>query len=261
MKKPDNYLEYNRDAWNHQVRNGNRWTVPFSDDVIEAAKKGQINLVLTPQRVVPPHWYAPKGSKVLGLASGGGQQGPVLAAAGYDVTIFDNSSAQLEQDRIMSEKFNLGIKTVQGDMADLTVFADETFDMIFNPCSTGFVPDVVKVYAEAARVLKKGGIFMTGFIKPVYYLFDIKLAEKGIFTLKYKSPYSDLESLDESELNFFLEQNEPVVFGHSMEAHINGQLKAGLQFTEIMEDTWGENNAADRYFPSFIAARAVKSFG
>ncbi len=259
MKKPDNYLEYNRDAWNHQVRNGNRWTIPFSDDVIEAAKNGHINLVLTPQRVVPAHWYAPKGSKVLGLASGGGQQGPVLAAAGYDVTIFDNSSGQLQKDEQMSDKFQLGIKTVEGDMADLSAFDDETFDMIFNPCSTGFVPDVVKVYAEAARVLKKGGIFMTGFIKPVYYLFDIKLVEKGIFTLKYESPYSDLDSLDELELNFFLEQNEPVVFGHSMEAHINGQLKAGLQLTELMEDTWGENNPADRYFPSFIATRAVKS--
>ncbi|MDQ3049923.1 MAG: class I SAM-dependent methyltransferase [Bacteroidota bacterium] len=260
MKKPENYLSYNREAWNHQVRSGNRWTVPFSDEVIEAAKKGVMNLVLTPQRIIPENWYAPKGSKVLGLASGGGQQGPVLAAAGYDVTIFDNSSGQLLKDQQMSDKFQLGIKTVEGDMADLSVFENETFDMVFNPCSTGFVSDVIKVYAEAARVLKKGGIFMTGFTKPVYYLFDIKLAEKGIFTLKYESPYSDLESLDEPELNFFLEQNEPVVFGHSLEAHFNGQLKAGLQITEIMEDTWGDNNPVDRHFPCFMATRAVKSF-
>jgi SAM-dependent methyltransferase len=260
MEKPNDYLEYNRNAWNHLVSSGNQWTIPAGDDVIVAARKGMVNIVLTPTKPVPANWYPAKGSKVLGLASAGGQQGPVLAAAGFDVTIFDNSPAQLEQDRIMSEKFNLSIKTVQGDMADLSVFADESFDLVFNPCSTCFVPDVIQVYKEAARVLKKGGIFMTGFTKPVYYLFDIALAEKGIFTLKYESPYSDLTSLSDDELKFFLDQNEPVVFGHSLEAHINGQLKAGLQITEIMEDNWGGNNPIDKYFLPFVATRAVKSF-
>jgi len=260
MERPKDYLEYNRNAWNQQVRSGNQWTVPVSEEVIAAARNGVVNIVLTPVKPVPANWYPAKGSKVLGLASAGGQQGPVLAAAGYDVTIFDNSPAQLEQDRLMSEKYNLGIKTVQGDMADLSAFSDESFDFVFNPCSTGFVPDVVKVYKEASRVLKKGGIFMTGFTHPVYYLFDVALVEKGIFTLKYQSPYSDLTSLNDEELKFFLDQNEPVVFGHSLEALINGQLQAGLQITDLMEDNWGGNNPVDKHFPPFIATRAVKSF-
>lgn len=259
MKKPENYLLYNREAWNHQVRSGNRWTRPVSDELIALARTGKYNVVLTPQKAIPHHWFPAKGSKLLGLASGGGQQCPLFAAAGFDVTSFDNSSEQLKQDELVAQKHNLNIKTFQGDMADLSVFKDETFDVVFNPCSTAFVPDVVRVYKEAARVLKKGGIFMTGFTKPVYYLFDIKLAEKGIFTLKYKSPYSDLESLDEYELNSFLEQNEPVVFGHSLEAHIDGQLKSGLMLTDLFEDTWGENNPIDQYFPPFVATRAVKT--
>ncbi len=136
MEKPSDYLEYNRNAWNHLVRSGNQWTIPASDDVIAAARNGVVKIVLTPVRPVPDNWYPAKGSKVLGLASAGGQQGPVLAAAGFDVTIFDNSPEQLKQDQMMSEKFNLGIKTVQGDMADLSVFADETFDLEFNTGST-----------------------------------------------------------------------------------------------------------------------------
>src|SRR5688500_15036207 len=195
MQRPTNYLEYNRSAWNKQVAKGNRWTVTVSDEEISAARKGDLKIVLTPIKLVPENWFPPKGGKVLGLASGGGQQGPLLAAYGYDVTIFDNSDAQLKQDEMMSDKFHLGIKTIRGDMANLSVFEDNSFDMVFNPLSTAFVPDVVKVYREAARVLKKGGVFMTGFTKPVYYLFDIALAEKGIFTLKYESPYSDLHSL------------------------------------------------------------------
>jgi len=258
MSKPKNYLEYNRNAWDHQVRTGNRWTIPVGEEEIEKARKGEWSVVLTPNAKVPREWFPDKGAKVLGLASAGGQQGPVLAAAGYEVTIFDNPSEQLGQDQKVSKKYNLGIKTVQGDMADLSVFKNKSFDCVFNPCSTGFVPDVVKVYREAARVLKPGGIFLTGYTNPVYYLFDVMLVERGIFTLKYSSPYSDLDSLDEEELKFFTDKNEPVVFGHSWDAHINGQIQAGLHITEIIEDNWGEGNPIDKYFPAFIASRAVK---
>jgi len=258
MERPKNYLEYNKSAWNNLVKSGNRWTIPFSDIIIQSARNGDWKIVLTPSLKVPHDWFKASGKKLLGLASGGGQQCPVLSAAGFDVTVFDNSQEQLNQDNLMAEKHSLDIKTVQGDMADLSVFADESFDIVFNPCSTCFVPDVRKVYKEVARILKKGGVFMTGFTKPVYYLFDVKLAETGVFTLKYTSPYSDLASLDDEELKFFLDQNEPVVFGHSLEDHINGQIQAGLEITEIGEDSWGGDNPMDKYFPAFVATRAVK---
>lgn len=258
MSRPQNYLEYNRNAWNHQAKSGNRWTLPFSDEVIEMARKGEWQIVLTPFKPVPMKWFTPPGTKVLGLAAAGGQQCPVLAAAGYEVTVFDNSPEQLLQDQKMAEKHRLNIKTVQGDMADLSAFADESFDMVFNPCSIGFVPDVVAVFKEVARVLKKGGVFMTGFVKPVYYLFDVKLVEEGIFTLKYSAPYSDLDSLSDEELNMFVSKNEPVVFGHSLEAIIDGQLQSGLSLTNLYEDTWGEGNPIDKYFPAFVGTRAVK---
>lgn len=253
------YLDYNRKAWNHLVRSGNKWTQPVSDDIIAAAKEGKWNLILTPTKSVPQSWYAAPGSRVLGLASGGGQQGPVLAAAGYDVTIFDNSPAQLEQDHLVATRHGLKLTTIQGDMADLSVFPDASFDMIFNPCSTAFTPDVRRVYKEAARVLKPKGIFMTGFTQPFYYLFDVRLVENGIFTVKYHQPYSDLESLSDEELKVFTDQSEPVVFGHSLEDHFQGQMDAGLFMTAMYEDIWGGENPADKHFPSFIALRAVKN--
>lgn len=258
MDKHSGYLDYNRDAWNHQVRSGNRWTTPFSDQTIAMAREGKWEVLLTPKTPVPQHWFPAAGSKLLGLASAGGQQCPVFAAAGYQVTVFDNSPEQLSQDRLMAEKHGLDIRTEQGDMADLSVFADNSFDVVFNPCSTCFVPDVKKVYSEVARVLRPGGVFMTGFTNPVYYLFDIKLAEEGIFTLKYHTPYSDLESLSKPELDSFLEKNEPLVFGHSLGDLLNGQLQAGLTLTDIFEDHWGDNNPIDRFMPAFMAARAVK---
>ena len=65
-----------------------------------------------------------------GLASGGGQQCPVFAAAGANVTSFDASDEQLARDREVAEREGLTIRTVQGFMHDLSVFAGDSFDAI-----------------------------------------------------------------------------------------------------------------------------------
>ena len=128
---------YNRHAWDRQVEKGNRWTLPVGPDVIAAARRGDWQLVLTPTRPVPREWF-PKlaGEAVLCLASGGGQQAPVLAAAGAVVTVLDNSPAQLAQDRLVAERERLDIQTLLGDMADLSAFADGAFGLIFHPWQT-----------------------------------------------------------------------------------------------------------------------------
>ena len=125
---------YNRQAWNNEVEQGNPWTVPVSPEVIAAARRGEWSLLLTPTRPVPRAWYPElSGTEVLCLASGGGQQGPVLAAAGARVTVLDNSPRQLEQDRRVAEREGLALRLIEGDMADLSVFSDESFGLVFHP--------------------------------------------------------------------------------------------------------------------------------
>jgi SAM-dependent methyltransferase len=259
MERNFNPVEYNRMAWDSLVKAGNRWTIPCKEVEIESAKSGVLDLILTPSKIVPDHWYPPVGSRVLALASGGGQQVPLLAAAGYQVVSFDNSAAQLNQDAITANRFGLHVECIQGDMNDLSIFPESTFDAVFNPCSTGFIPDVANVYKQVGRVLRKGGRLMTGFVKPVYYLFDIDLLEKGEFKLKYQQPYSDLQSLDDDELFRFVGSNEPVVFGHSMTAHLKGQMDAGLQLVDMFEDYWGEEHPIDKHFPSFMATLSIRA--
>lgn len=100
-----NVFEFNQRAWDQLVASGNRWTVPVSEEDIAKARKGDWRLVLTPSLPVPDTWF-PKleGCRVLCLASGGGQQGPILAAAGAEVTVFDASEKQLAQDRLVTER-------------------------------------------------------------------------------------------------------------------------------------------------------------
>jgi ubiquinone/menaquinone biosynthesis C-methylase UbiE len=217
-------------------------------------KKGIWSIVLTPNKTVPHDWFPDlKGLKILGLASGGGQQGPILATLGADVTIFDNSERQLEQDQILSDKFDLGIKTVQGDMKDLSAFEDNSFDLIFNPCSIVFVDNVLPIWKECFRVLKPGGILMTGLINPISFQID----EESL-KLVYKQPFSDLHSLPPEELEELKNNKEALAFGHTLTDQIGGQLDAGFMVTAMFEDTWDVDHKMDEFLPSFIATRAVK---
>ena len=247
-------VEHNKSAWDNYVDKKDRWTIPASEKELEEARNGNWGIVLTPVKKVPKDWFPPfKGLKILGLASGGGQQGPILATLGADVTIFDNSEKQLQQDEILSNKFNLGIKTVQGDMRDLSVFEDNSFDLIFNPCSIVFVDDVLPIWKECYRVLKPGGVLMTGLINPIIFQLDDESLK-----LIYKQPFSDLHSLPKEKLEKLKEENEALVFGHSLSDQIGGQLDAGFTITAMFEDIWDDVNVMDDYLPSFIATRAVK---
>ena len=247
-------VKHNKSAWDSYVEKKDRWTIPVKDEELKNVRNGNWGIVLTPNKPVPKDWFPPlNGLKVLGLASGGGQQGPILATLGADVTIFDNSEKQLQQDIIVSEKFNLDIKAVQGDMKDLTVFADNSFDLIFNPCSVVFVDNVLPVWLECFRVLKPGGVLMTGLINPI----ALQLDEESL-KLIYKQPFSDLYSLSKEALETLKKENEPLVFGHSLTDQIGGQLDAGFALTAMFEDNWDVENIRDDYFPSFIGTRAVK---
>ena len=250
---------YNREAWNREVESGqNRWSQPVSSEVIAKAKHGEFSILLTENIPVPQRWFPRlKGADVLCLASGGGQQGPVLAAAGANVTVFDNSPRQLERDRFVAERDDLNIKTVEGDAADLSMFADECFDLVFNPVSTAFIPDVRPVWRESYRVLRPDGILMTGFMNPVHYIFDWHKMDEGIFEATYSIPYSDLTSLPQEVLEEILERGQPLEFGHSLTDLIGGQCDAGFVITDMYEDImldW----PASKYHPSYIATRARK---
>lgn len=251
-----NVTNYNKIVWDRYVATKVRWTIPVSKADIENARKGIWNIVLTPTKPVPHTWFPNlNGLKILGLASGGGQQGPILAAAGADVTIFDNSENQLNQDRKLSAAFNLNIKTIQGDMKDLSVFADKSFDVVFNPCSVVFTDDVIPVWKECYRVLKTGGILMTGLINPIIY--QLK-QDNEPFPLIYKQPYSDISSLPKEELDELIKNQETLEFGHTLTEQIGGQLSAGFLITDFFEDDWNGEKIIDQYLPSFFATRAIK---
>jgi SAM-dependent methyltransferase len=249
---------YNEETWDREVERGNQWSVPVGPEVIEAARRGRWEILLTDSKPVPKAWFPEMGAaEVLRLASGGGQQAPVLAAAGARVTVFDNSPGQLAQDRLVAERESLDLRTVQGDMRDLSVFADGSFDLVFHPVSNLFVPEVRPVWAEAFRVLRRGGTLLAGFLNPAVYIFDLDLADTtGELRVKYELPYSAVTSLGGEELGPQIERGEPLEFGHTLEDQIGGQIDAGFVISGFYEDRHRDPIAA--YMPTFVATRATK---
>lgn len=254
-------LEHNRRAWNRESLSGaSRWCQPVSRDVIAAARRGDWQVILTPTRPVPGHWFGDlAGARVLCLASGGGQQAPVLAAAGARVISFDASDEQLARDALVAERDALDVRTVRGDMADLGSFDDGSFDLVFHPVSNVFAADVLPVWRECRRVLRAGGRLLAGFMNPAYYLFDHESVDAGgPLQVTFELPYADVSHLDEGRLQQRIEHGDALEFGHSLDTQIGGQLAAGFVIAGFYEDHW--DTAAtplDRYMPTSMATLAI----
>ena len=259
MNKPTlNIRDYNRYAWNRQVDNHNKFTIPVDSQTIAAARKGDFSVLLTETRPVPHEWFPPfPGLELLGLACGGGQQGPVFAALGAHVTIFDNSPAQLMQDREVAVREKLEIRTIEGDMRDLSIFKNESFDLVFHPVSNVFCPDVLPVWKETIRILRPGGLLLAGLANPIYYMFGTHADEQKDLRVRFAIPYSDLRDLEPAELDICIEEGIPLEFGHSLTDLIGGQIDAGFSITGFYEDVCPDSPIC-KFHPVYIATRAIK---
>lgn len=252
-------VAHNRSAWDRQAAAGDQWTRGVSPEMVSAARKGDLSgVVLIGHKPIVRDWLPAdlQGVRILGLAAGGGQQGPLLAAAGAVVTIFDNSPAQLERDREVAEREGLSLETVLGDMRDLSAFDDESFEVVLNPVSNLFCPELGPVWRECYRVLRPGGSLLTGFLNPDLYVFDADaLDERGEFVVRHALPYSDTESLTAEELAD--RADWPLEFSHTMTEQIGGQAAAGFAIVGF-DEAPHHSNASARYMPGYYATRALK---
>jgi SAM-dependent methyltransferase len=152
------------------------------------------------------------------------------------------------------------METVEGDMRDLSVFPDGSFDLIVHPVSNVFVPEVKPVWLEAYRVLRPGGSLLSGFDNPVIYLFDEAAYDRGELVVANTIPYSDAESLTPEELETYRREGTPLEFSHTLDDQIGGQLEAGFVITGFYEDRCPpqDNDLLSKYLATFIATRALK---
>ena len=169
------YQDENAAVIDRWITDGWEWGKPIDRQTYMQAQNGQWSVLLTPTKTVPREWFGElKGKKILGLASGGGQQMPIFTAAGAECTVLDYSEKQLESERVVAERENYRINIVRADMSKPLPFADAAFDIIFHPVSNCYIEKVEPVFKECFRVLKKGGILLCGLDIGMNYIVDQK---------------------------------------------------------------------------------------
>ncbi len=148
----------NRRAWDERVRRQAAHTSPVTRAELE-----------NPYALIDDlGWLGGnvRGRRVLCLAAGGGRHSVLFAAAGADVTVVDLSPAMLEIDRERAAAFGLKLKTVETSMDDLAELGDSAFDVVIQPVSTCYVPDLRPVYGEVARVTAAHGLYISQHKQP-----------------------------------------------------------------------------------------------
>jgi SAM-dependent methyltransferase len=257
----DAVVAHNRLAWDREVGSGNEWTVPVGPEVIAAARAGEWSVVLIGHEPVPADWIPAslRDVDVLCVASGGGQQGPVLAAAGARVTVLDNSPSQLAQDQLVATREGLSLRTVLGDMRDLSAIGDATFDLVFQPVSNVFCPELEPVWRAAHRVLRPGGTLLAGFMNPDIFIFDADASQnRGELVVRHSLPYSDIADLEPAERERLWGAHAPLEYSHTLTAQIGGQLAAGFVITGFSELPH-HDDATAAFMPGYFATRAWKA--
>lgn len=246
------YQDINKETIDRWVEEGWEWGKPISHEDYVKAKNGEWKVFLTPTVAVPKDWFGDlKGKKILGLASGGGQQMPIFQALGADCTVLDYSSKQIESELKISERESYQIQAIEGDMTKRLPFEDKSFDLVFHPVSNCYVEDVYHVFNEAYRVLKKGGLFLAGLNNEINYIVDQD--EKEIV---FKMPFNPLK--DEKARAYMEQEDAGMQFSHNMTEQIGGQLKSGFTLLDLYEDTNGFGRLHDLNIKSYIVTKAVK---
>ena len=253
------YTDINAKTIDKWVADGWCWGEPITHEVYAKALLGDWSVLLTPSKSVPHEWFLPclkdnklAGARLLGLASGGGQQMPVFAALGAECTVLDYSDKQLESEKLVSEREGYSINIVKADMTKRLPFDDESFDLIFHPISNCYIEDVYHVWRECFRVLRRSGVLLAGMDNGINFLFSDHDADPLVVTDKV--PFNPLK--DWALYDKYVE-TDGVQFSHTMEEQIGGQLKAGLMLTDLYEDREPEGRLG-QHFPQYIATRAIK---
>jgi SAM-dependent methyltransferase len=214
---------HNRRAWDRLVDERQRHTRPardedFTEPLAAVNADGWLGESIT-------------GKRVLCLAAGGGRQSALYAAAGAIVTVVDLSPAMLALDRQVAGERNLNLRTIETSMDDLSMLAPAEFDIVIQPVSTCYVPDVCRVYRELARVTSPGGLYISQHKQPASLQADVQPSAHGYVLVEPYYRQGPLPQVAGSQ------HREPgtLEYLHRWEELLGGLCRAGFVIEDLIE--------------------------
>ncbi|MGD9720678.1 MAG: class I SAM-dependent methyltransferase [Pirellulales bacterium] len=246
--------EHNRQAWDARVRQAARFTRPAPDEEFQNPLSA----------IDGAGWLGPSiaGKRVLCLASGGGRQGALYAAAGAQVTVVDISAEMLALDRQVAAERGLKLRTVEASMTDLSALQPASFEIVIQPVSTCYVPDVLVAYREVARVTAPGGLYISQHKQPASLQTSVTPSPRGYeITEAYDrtGPLPPVEGSPHREAG-------TLEFLHRWEALLGGMCRAGFVIEDVLEPVHADRTAAigsfghrSRYVPPYVRIKARRT--
>ncbi len=247
------YTDINAQTINRWIDQGWQWGQPIDHQTYVEATKGNWSVLLTPTKPVPQDWFNNlKGKKILGLASGGGQQMPIFSALKAKCSVLDYSIKQIESEHLVAKREGYQIDARLFDITNPLPYADNTFDMIFHPVSNCYIENVLAIWQECHRVLKPNGTLMAGLDNGFNFLFDDNDETKIVHSL----PFNPLKNPD--HMQALKKDDSGIQFSHTLEEQIRYQIKVGFKIIDLYEDYNGDGFLHQHRVPTFWATLAQK---
>ncbi len=243
--------EHNRRAWNRRAASGARFTQAAPDDYFRDPRA----------QLDSRGWLAADlaGRRVLCLGAGGGRQSPLFAALGARVTVVDLSGEMLAIDRAVAHERGLDLQAVETSMDDLSMFPPASFDIVWQPVSTCYVPDLLAVYQAVARVTVAGGLYVSQHKQPTSLQADAAPAAEGYLV---RWPYHERGPLPPVAGSQHREEGT-LEFLHRWEELIGGLCRSGFVIEDLSEPQHAERDALPgtfahraRYLPPYVRIKA-----
>ena len=217
------YQSSNRQTWNHLADSGSLFARVATDEECTNPLK-----VLDGRGWLPP---SVADLDVLCLASGGGWQSILYGVAGANVTVLDISESMLQLDDQEARRRGLSIRTIQGSMDDLRMLDSSTFDIVHQPVSTCYIPDLVPMYAEIARVLRDDGIYISQHKQPT----SLQISHRNdrhqfVIGVEYYHRGPLPRQIDES-----YRESGATEYLHRLEDLVGGLARTGLILEDLRE--------------------------
>jgi ubiquinone/menaquinone biosynthesis C-methylase UbiE/ADP-ribose pyrophosphatase YjhB (NUDIX family) len=114
-----------------------------------------------------------RGKRAIVLGCGGGQDVVALSKMGAVAAGMDQSPVQIEYAKKYAARHDAeNASFVEGDVEDLSRFDDESFDLAVSIHVLDYVEGIERALAEAARVLKSGGVLAIAVKHPFDVIVD-----------------------------------------------------------------------------------------
>jgi ubiquinone/menaquinone biosynthesis C-methylase UbiE len=249
---------------NEKTHNARAWDKLAQRQVPLAQAATDADLAKPLSAIDPLGWLGGdiRGLRVLCLAAGGGRHSAIYATVGAHVTVVDISGEMLALDRAVATERKLDIRVIQTSMDELSMFTTGEFDIVIQPVSTCYVADVSRTFAEVARVIRAGGLYISQHKSPTSLQAEITPAGEGY---RLREPYYRTGPLPSTERSRIREAGT-LEFLHRWEQLVGGMCRAGFVIEDLVEPLHADEKAdvgtfghRARYVAPYVRIKARRS--